>query len=260
MKRRDFLGVMIALPATSHSFLASVEERYRRPVLQLSTTHLDLITAQAIKERFQENPPNESDVLDLSLFRSASMEAIELLASLEFGFADIGFTELSAEVAKALSAWNSYLLIFNRLSLLSPRAAKALGTDDAEHALVFSQLKLLDALSAQHLVKATGLGCPLSLRLSGQLTPRVARALAEHRHELSIDLDTPLLPNTAGELASHNGYNLEIHSQTEITSEVIQRLRANPAKSLSICSPAEMDTIFPNYARGKWTATLIAPI
>lgn len=257
MKRRDFLGAMIALPATYHPGLPSVEERYRRPVMESPTTHLDLQTAKSIKEGFEANPPDESYALDLSSYRSASIEAIELLASLEFGFASIGLTDLSAAAATALSGWKSYFLIFERLSLLTPSAAEALGSEDAEHGLVFSQLKVLDSVSARYLVKAAGAGCPLSLQLSGQLTPRVASALAEHRHELSIDLAAPLLPNAAEALAFHCGYNLQILSQLEITCEAIQRLGANPAKSISIGSPAEIDTNFPNYATGKWTATLI---
>lgn len=257
MKRRDFLGAMIALPATSHPVLPSLEERDRRPAMESPTTHLDLISAKAIKEKFLTNLPNESDVLDLSSYRSVSIEAIELLASLEFGFASIGLAELSVGVANALSAWKSYFLIFDRLPFLSPNAAKALGSNDAEHALVFSQLKVLDHVSAQHLVRATGMGCPLNLRLAGQLAPRVACALAEHRHELYINLDAHLLPIAAEELASHYGYNLEIRSKEEITREAIQRLGANPAKNLSICFPAEIDSNFPNYSPGKWTATLI---
>lgn len=256
MRRRAFLGSMVALAATAHPLLACSELHHGQPEMA-PTTHLDLATARKISAGFQATPPDETDILDLSNFRSASVEAMEILASLEFGFAEIGFTDLNTAAAKAFSAWKTYFMMFDRLAFVSPEAAMALGSHDAEHAFVFTLLNELDSVSAGHLVNATGTGCPLSLRLSGPMTSQVARALAGHGHELFIDLDAPLQPSAAEELAFHHGYILEIRSQVPISLQAIERLGANPAKSLSLSPPAEMDASVPNHAPRQWMATLI---
>ncbi len=223
---------MVALAATANPVLACGESHHGKPEMA-PTTHLDLATARKICAGFQATPPDETDILDLSSYRSASVEAIEILASFEFCFAQIGLTDLN----KA--------------------AARALGSNDTEHALVFSQLNVLDPVSAGHLVNATGMVNPLSIRLSSHMTSQVARALAGHSHELFIELDAPFPPSAAEKLAFHHGYCLEIRSQLPIPFQAIERLAANPAKSLSIYSPAEMDASVPNHAPRQWMATLI---
>lgn len=256
MNRRAFLGSMVALAATTHPVLASVESHYGLPEMA-PTTHLDLAIARKIGAGFQSTLPDKMGILDLSSFQSASVEAIEILASLEFGFAQFGLTDLNTAAARALSAWKTYFLMFERLEFISPEAARALGSNGAEHALVFPHLNLLDPVSAVHLVNATGRGCPLSLRFSGPMTTQLARALAGHSHELFIDLVAPLQPSAAEELAFHHGYSLEIRSQAPIPFQAIKRLEANPAKSLSLCSPTEMDANSPNHVPRQWMATLI---
>jgi len=208
MKRRNSLGSVIALPLAAKPIHALANQSQHEWPTSPAALHLDPATASMIIKRINAGHPDyDNDVLDLSIYRTASAGAIRMLASFDFGFVDIGLAALTTEIALALADWNSYFLIFSNLRSIPIGAAKALAHGDAAHALVFEKLAHLEGEAAEHLVSATGQCSPLSIGLTCDLSPQLAKTLAGHKHELSLNLiEGQLKPSAARELSIHGGY------------------------------------------------------
>ncbi len=255
MKRRTFLSGLAVLPVTrTKAFAAQHAQLDEEPSIG-TTTHLDLATAEKIKNGSLVQRLDQTDLLDLTSYKSASAEAIAILGTLEVGFTRLGLDDLSLPVAHALGVSKSYFLIFDNLPHISPEAAHALVSQCEGHSLVFNELTTLNAETAALLAQTEGL---LELRLSAPMLPSVAQALSDHTHELSITLvGAALRPGAAEALAFHRGYRLEIYSESPLTEASMRLLQANPKKEALVSSPAEQNERCGTNCHRRWITSLI---
>lgn len=255
MKRRTFLTGLATLPVTATKAFAEQHAQLDGEPSTGTTTHLDLAAAEKIKDAFLIQRLDQTDLLDLTSYKSASAEAIAILGTLEVGFTRLGLDDLTLPVAQALGVSKSYFLIFDNLPHISPEAAHALVPQCEGHSLVFNKLTTLNAETAALLAQTEGL---LDLRLSAPLPPSVARALADHTHELSITLaGEALLPGSELALTFHRGYRLEIYSESPLTEASMRFLQSNPKKEAFVSSPAEQNERCDTNCYSRWLTTLI---
>jgi hypothetical protein len=186
------------------------------PVLPAGAkAHLDLTAAKIIREQFlasEEHHPNYDvlgEDLDLTAYSTASIEALECLTPLNGGFATLGFTAVTPEMAKVLGDWKTYFLCFTHLQSLGLEAASYLGNAESGHGLVFEWPMALDAATLQ---AVAGNGAPLSLNLRPAPDMACALALATHTHELYLTCPNVVIaPQVQTALNLHVGYLFELN-------------------------------------------------
>lgn len=234
--RREFIvgaaGIAIAgLAATS--LLALLPKLSQDNVtLSLQTAkrlHLDLPEAKRIANQFVvKGNEGDGDWLELADYASASLDALDHLASLGAGFVTLGLEWLSPAMASQLARWKSHFLIFDSIDRLTPNVTRILNTSN--HALVFSNLKHLDIEAAKYLVD-DGYH-PLDIHLPGVLSLPLAKTLSMHPHELSLSIYS-LEPRAAKVLARHQGYYLNIASKQPFSENTLQAFSGNAMKYLT---------------------------
>ena len=193
-------------------------------------THLGLRDAKLISSRFlAEGNECGEGYLDISAYKSASLGALDYLASIDAGFVGLGFEWVSADMAMRLARWKSYFLIFEKLNRLSPRAARILNT--SSHPLEFPSLKRLDVEAAKYLVHDEG-HHPLSIYISAGLGESLAKELIRHPHELYLSVHS-LEPSVAEVLSRHQGYFLSLTSQSPISENSLRAFSGNALKCLT---------------------------
>lgn len=165
--------------------------------------HLDLAAAKMIRKHFLA-----SQDLDLMAYSTASMEALECLKPLDGGFATLGFTAVTPDMAMVLGDWKTYFLCFTHLQSLWLEAASHLGNAESGHGLVFEWPMALSVATAR---AVAGNGAPLHLTLQAAPDLPCAEALATHTHELYLTWsDGNIEPSVASALGLHAGYFLHL--------------------------------------------------
>ncbi len=223
--------------------------------------HFGLDQARAVKEDFMAREREERlttnfpDIdIDLSCYSSASIEALDHLAPLAGAFAFIGFPFISPEMAKALSEWATYGLMFERVESLCLISAAYLGSEQRGHLIDFQGPIRLDASAAKALACNDTL---LILRLQSAPTRSLAHALAGHRHELTLHLpcDIPY-PEVARALSSHAGYHLDLWLPNRPSESVLQQFASNPDKHFRISSPDQLNAYYKTTHHENWLISL----
>jgi hypothetical protein len=217
MNRRQLLAHISAALACSH--IPTWALAASAPVIPITPSgakaHLDLTAAQIIREQFlasEEHHPNY-DVLgedmDLTAYSTASIDALECLKPLIGGFATLGFTAVSPEMAKVLGDWKTHFLCFTHLQSLEFEAASCLGSAESGHGLVFEWPMALDEATLRALA---GNGAPLSLHLRPAPDMDCAVALATHTHELYLTCPSVVIgPQVWSALILHAGYSFKLN-------------------------------------------------
>lgn len=194
--------------------------------------YLDLPEAKRVASQFVAEG-NESvhghDYLDLAAYASASLDALDHLASIEASFVGLGFEWLDPAMANQLARWKSYFLVLDNLGELTPKVTRILNTSN--HALVFSNLKHLDIEAAEYLVDDDG-HHPLDIHISGMLSLPLAKVLSRHPHELYLSVFS-LEPQAAKALSRHHGYSLSVTSKAPFSEDVLRAFSGNAMRHLT---------------------------
>jgi hypothetical protein len=222
--------------------------------------HLDLDVAKAIATEFLWNKQKSDfsegfgDDLDISEYSSASLEALQCLANLESGFAYIGVSSITPDMAKIFKGWKSYFLCFERIETLDFESAVQLGNPDADHALCFAQRMRIDAPTVEALCRN---GSVIDMKLHNVPDLSLARALASHDHEMflafpSADISTAV----ANALCQHNGYLLHLRMPQRPSHSVLREFASNPNKHLNVHSPSMLNAGRGIHVHSSWLITL----
>jgi hypothetical protein len=136
-----------------------------------------------------------------------------------------GLTELTEDVAEALSDYRSYLGL-DGLDEISSVAAKALSKGECMSGISLNGLRQISAEVAESLSK-----CDWTLQLDGltEISEEVATALSKHKGPILTLRGLTSFSNTAAEsLSKYQGDNLMIENLTEISDVAIGFLKKNP--------------------------------
>lgn len=195
-------------------------------------TNVLLDLAEAIEFR-EKNPPaldhnGMMPDVNLSKYTQATPDALGFLAKQGYdSFVFIGLESLSKENAMALASWDGFFC-FSNIGYLDNEIATILVAGG--NALHFDDLWEIDVELARKLAKLNNV---LGLSLNS-LSNEVAIELAQHTHELDLNLKTPPSDYVLHTLCSHAGYRLGAHWERAHGSPACNFLSSNQRKKVFV--------------------------
>jgi hypothetical protein len=162
----------------------------------------------------------KGNFLTFSGLESISPEAINALLLNFNEWLSLGLFELTADIARELGAANFCGLEFTRLKTLSLDAAFWLSNGQA--ILTFSALESISPEAAEILL--FNYNDPVSFEKLQIDTMELAKAIANHPHELYLDGVSYLSPEIAEKLMAHKGYFMSLSSVKKIDLGTAEKL------------------------------------
>lgn len=196
-------------------------------------TDVFLDLAEAIK--FCEKNPLIRDprttlmsTADLSAYTQATPEALGFLAKQGYdSFVFIGLESLSKENAMVLASWDGFFCFSNIDYLDNEIAAILVAGGNALH---FDGHREISVELARKIAKLNNI---LGLSLNS-LSIEVAIELAQHTHELNLNLTTPPSDYVLHTLCGHAGYRLGVHWKRAHGSPACNFLSSNQRKKVFV--------------------------
>jgi hypothetical protein len=162
----------------------------------------------------------KGNFLTFSGLESISPEAINALLLNFNEWLSLGLLDLTSDIARELGAANLCSLEFTRLQTLSIDAASWL--NKAQTILTFSALESISPEAAEMLL--LNHNDPVSFEKLQIDTVELAKAIANHPHELYLDGASYLSAEVAEKLMAHKGYFMSLSSVKKISVEAAEKL------------------------------------
>jgi hypothetical protein len=209
--------------------------------------HLDLRTATEVAK-----PVIAEDglgIMYLDAFASASVEALEYLASVDMFVCHLDFKVMTQAMVDAVCRMDTAILSLGPRVDLKAWCESAKFDETRGMTLDLSRAKQLDRDSARRLVRCGASAIVLSE--FDQLSLEVAESLADFEGRLELRTDSLTNQKVAGALARHQGSTLEVVSDFKPNAAVVQAFLDARRKSFSLdeVTITEMD-------RTRWVLLL----
>lgn len=200
--------------------------------------HLGLTQAKILRARVERQAEWLERHLDLSAFRTASMEALQYLADLEVPLCSANFSEADLQTLKGVFQLNTVNLRLGSaidINLLGQNSPDAPGRDDLQAMVIELPHPHRLVAAAARTIAGYGLES-IVLGEFNELDTTTALSLATHDGTLVFDVPQATSGSVANALSTHSGRAIHILSDSRPSDEVIQAFLRRQKKSFSLDS------------------------